>query len=426
MGDDNKDKPKIDDGEKLLEWIDNSDKFREEAEAKIEALEAKAVERDAQIDRLTEDAKKAAEGLTIIKKKDWENEDTPEGADYRFGKFLYGVRRRDTKMLATMGADLITPKDNDRDITIDKEWKMRQKTSDLGDPLTGDANTTDWQYALPAYIYAETFLRTMDVSSEIIPRLTRIPMRNRLVRWPAEGTTTFEFTFVTNEVTDKTEQKPTLTYVDLECETFAGYTGITDELQEDTFLDIGGILRIQAVEHLQATIETQALNGSGSPFTGALQNASVVTSTIDGTSFDSVTWADLRTAIQKLTTTKKRVGAVFFMHPTVWDGLISKQDGTGRYFFDPSRSGPRTAWGYPVLLSDNVPADADSAVSTAFIGFGNLKNIFHGTRMGMEIKYFDQTAYAVHSDENFYRIRTRFGDVVAIPANFVAITTASS
>jgi len=406
----------IDNPEKLQKWIDNSEKFQAEQAAKIEALVTQREEDKAEIAKLNEAVEKQ-EQITIIKKKKWEDEDSEEGKNYRFGKMLYAISHRDTNTLAQMGLEKVQ--------TTGREFKTYSLgKADLGTPLTGDASGTDWQYAIPAYIYATDFLRVMDVASEIIPQITKIPMSNRLIRYPTQGSTVFEFTYVTNEVTDKTEQKPTISYVDLECETFAGWVGVTDELMEDTFLDIGGILRMQAVEDLQYTIEEQTLNGSGSPFTGALRNTSVVSSVIDSTTFDGVTWADLLTGIEALTTKKQRVGASFVMHPTVWDILASKQDGSGRYFFDPTRGIGRTAWGYPVLLSDACPST--SATATAFILFGNLKHIYHGTRMGMEIKYFDATLYALQDDENFFRIRTRFGDVVSLPTNFVAITTATS
>ena len=54
MDEDDK-KDKIDNGEKLQEWIDNSNKFREETEAKITALEESGAEKDAEIARLKEE-----------------------------------------------------------------------------------------------------------------------------------------------------------------------------------------------------------------------------------------------------------------------------------------------------------------------------------------------------------------------------------
>jgi HK97 family phage major capsid protein len=411
MGDEEKNE-NIDNPEKLKTWVDNTEAVLASQKEEIETLKAKGEEDKAEIGRLKNDI----DGLTIIKKKDWEKENTEDGRSYWFGKFLHAIKQKDLKTIQEMGGKRIKYDPAIKDV---KEWSLGK--ADLGTPLTGDASGTDWQYAIPATIYATDFLRTPDVTSEIIPYLTKVPMSGRLIRYPTQGSTVFEFTFVTNEVTDKTEQLPTMSYVDLECETFAGWVGVTDELMEDTFLDIGSILRTQAIEDLQYTIEEQALNGSGSPFTGALQNTSTNTSTLDSTSFDDVDWDDLRIAIQQLTTKKKRVGAQWVMHPTVWDSLSDKQDGMGRYYWDPARAQGRSAWGYPVLLSDAMPTT--SASDTAFILFGNLKYIYHGTRMGMEVKYFDQTFYALQDDENFFRIRTRFADVVSLPENFVAIKT---
>ena len=146
MDEDDK-KDKIDNGEKLQEWIDNSNKFREETEAKITALEESGAEKDAEIARLKEEQAKQAE-FTIIKKHKWEDEETEEGKNYRFGKILYAIRNRDVKTLAAMGMEKV--KSDGRDL---KTYSLGQKT-DLGDPLTGDASGTDWQYAIPAYIYA--------------------------------------------------------------------------------------------------------------------------------------------------------------------------------------------------------------------------------------------------------------------------------
>jgi HK97 family phage major capsid protein len=106
--------------------------------------------------------------------------------------------------------------------------------------------------------------------------------------------------------------------------------------------------------------------------------------------------------------------------------LATQQDAVGRYYWDPTVAVSRRAKGYPVLLSDNVPDTDDSAVSTAFIVFGNPKYTLYGIRMGMEIKYFTETMYAVQDDENFFRIRTRFAGVVGLPANYAVLRTASS
>jgi len=44
----------------------------------------------------------------------------------------------------------------------------------------------------------------------------------------------------------------------------------------------------------------------------------------------------------------------------------------------------------------------------------------------MEMKYFDQTFYAVQDDENFWRVRTRQAFNIGIAANFAVLRTAAS
>ena len=428
MDDDKKDEiqlpEKVDSPEKLQEFVDNSKTLFNEQRDKITALENENV-------KLKDEIKAQESHIEIIKKDSWKDQDTQKARDYKLGKWwaqwMLGYAQVQPRPLSKTAARCVESlySKGVKPLVQKIRYDEAREKADLGTPLTGDATGTDAQYLVPQTIYEETILRTLMAQSEIIPRLNRKTMTGRLHRYAVEGTQV-SFTYVTNEVTDKTEANPTWTNVDLECETYAFWVGVTDELMEDTFADIGAQIRVQAVEALQNTIETQLLNGSGSPATGILQDTSVNESNIDSTAFDDINWDDLHLAIEDLTSRKKRDGAVFFMHPTIWDKLRTQQDANGRYFWDPATAGPRSAFGYPVLLSDNVPDLDDSATSTAFIGFGNLKYALWGVRMGLEFRYFDQTMYAVQDDENFWRVRTRQAFVVGIPANFSRLVTASS
>ena len=380
----------IDNPVKLQAWVDNTEN---------------------KIARLTEAVEK--QGDFNINRNDYKdnNSETWEASDYRLAKFFKAVRRKDNALIAEMGG-FASPKN------------FTSGTKDLGTPITGDDTGTVGSYVIPTRLYGDSVLRYANVASEIIPQLRRVTMEGRLIRWPTEGTAA-TLTFVTNEVTSKTETLPTVSYIDLECETFAGWTGVTDEYMEDSFVDVGGWLRQMITQDLIDTIEEQALTAT-SPFTGVLAYTSNVDLVIDGVTFDSVTWADLRALKNKLSTKRKRQRCGYMMHPTIWDILSSQQDGNGRYYFDPSRGGPRTAWGYPVSLSDAMPDEDASSAATDFITFGPLEQIMHGVRMGLEIKYFDQTMYAVQDDENFYRFRTRFAIKCANEAAFANMKTAAS
>jgi HK97 family phage major capsid protein len=409
--------------------------FVDGTNAAIEQLKAAEAEKQKAIDALagenkelkaeTTRLKNDLSGVIQINKINWEKSDSAEGADYRLGKYFAAFKLKDFKTMYNLGGRAVRSTENKViDIWPKVSDRMVEK-ADLGTPLTGDASGTDAQYLVPQTIYDASILRTLMVNSEIIPKLDKRNMSGRLHRIPKE-VTAVSFTVVTDEVTGKTETNPTWTYVDLTAETYAFWVGVTDELLEDTFTDIGAQIRIQAVEALQNTIEGQILDGSGSPATGLLRHASVNYVNMGSTSIADVSWGDLNNCIAALTTQKKKVGACWMMHPTVWDVLITDQDAMGRYFWDPANAGPRTARGYPVLLSDNMPDTSDSAASKAFLAFGNPYYMLWGIRMGMEMKYFDQTMYAVTNDENFWRVRTRQAFNIGIAANFAVLRTAAS
>jgi len=339
------------------------------------------------------------------------NSESYEASDYRLAKYFHAVMRGDKAVIADMGGT------SSRNFTRDK--------SDLGTPLTGDDSGTVASYGIPTRLYGDSILRYANTTSEIIPQLRKVTMAGRLIRWPIEGSVTADLTFVTNEVADKTEHKPALSFIDLECETFAGWVGVTDEFMEDTFVDIGAWIRQMAGQSYIDTVEAQCLTAT-SPFTGCTQYTSNVDYVSDSVSFDGLSWADLRNTKNALTTKRLRQRCAYVMHPTVWDIFASMQDGSGKYYYDPARSPIRSCWGYPVYLSDSMPDEDDSSTATVAAVFGPLDQIILGSRMGMELKYFSETMYAVQDDENFFRYRTRFGVKAIRESTFAHLVTAAS
>jgi HK97 family phage major capsid protein len=274
-------------------------------------------------------------------------------------------------------------------------------------------------------LYSETVLRILGETSELFPLVTKTTMPGRLVRHPVESTA-FALTYVATEVTAKTESIPTFTYIDQTARTYAGWVGVSDELMEDTFVDFARLFTTQAIEDLVDLNETQLLNTS-SPSTGVLQavgTASYIMAAGQAT-FDSVTWANLLSMQQEFTTRKLRRGSAYIMNPQIWDILCQEQDAMGRWYVDPVTAKPRTAWGYPIILSDSMPDLGDSNVSKKFIAFGNPARLIHGTRVGLEVRFFPETMYAVTQDESFFRIRTRLAHNVSIASAFCCLQTAA-
>ena len=439
--------PVIDTAEGVQEYVNATTKTLNEFRTEILSRDAAIAKKDTVIEGLEKEVKDIGD-LIIISKDKWKETDSERKKDYDFGVWTGAIQKRDYRTLAAQKTmiSITTKGQDDKVIRIEDAKKGTLKNlsaegekadvgnrlndggfvkEDLGTPLTGDASGTDAQYLVPQTIYETAILKTLEERSEIIPRFTRKTMAGRLLRYPTEGTK-FLFTYVTNEVTDKTEQNPTWSYKDLECETFAGWVGVTDEFMEDTYADIGGELRAQAIDALQLSVETQLIDGSGSPFTGILQDTGTTSLAMASTSFDDVEWSDVLALRAKLTTKGKRRGGVYMMHPTIWDILSQSRDPSGRFLYLPHAAAPKTIGGYPVLTSDNMPEADDTSAATGFIAFGNPSYTYYGIRMGLEFKYFTETFYAVQDDENFFRIRTRYAGIVAIPANYAILRTAAS
>ena len=425
----------------LQDWVDNIDKSIDDMQAKAKADEAAIKVKDDKIIALEKEVSDIGD-LVVINKDRWKDTDPKRAADYEFGKWLGAMQHRDFKTLAAFGTKILITNRSKPDyglvMPITEAGKylknlsgVGQKVSpepdggfktDLGTPLTGDATGTDAQYLVPQTMYETTILRTVNAASEIIPKFTQKQMTGRLHRYPVQNDVC-SFTFVTNEVTSKTEAKPDWAKVDLEAETYAFWVGVTDELMEDTFADIGGAIRQQAIDAYVVTVETQMLDGSGSPITGLLRDTGGNDLAMATSSILNADWDDLQDLSAKLTTKGKRVGAGYMMHPTIWDIFAQSKDADGRFYFQPNAAVPMTARGYPVWTSDNMPDIDDDTAAKSFIVFGNPTYTIFGIRMGLEFKYFDQTMYAVQDDENFFRVRTRLAGKIGQPANFATLTT---
>jgi len=403
----------IDDGEKLQGWLNGADR-------KFELI-------DEQLS-----------GIVQVNKGAWRETEPDTVLSEQLGHFARAVMRRDDVTLGKMGALRSKWEQGDLNAKIypidrlaggtDINSQTPGTKANLGTILSGDdSEGTGGQYLLPQTLYESLVLRTPFAGgSGVVSRCRNVTMPGRLMRYPTTGTE-FSFTHVTNEATDKTEVIPTFSYKDLECETYAGYFSVTDELMDDQIIDIGSIMREEAIEALAVdVIEEQILNSDSAPSVGALNNTSTVSYNMDSTSFDGIEWDDLHGATALLTQAKQRRGGVFVMHPTVWDILVDKKNAVGTYYFDPAIGPPMKAFSYPVLLSEVMPQLSETATATPFIIFGNLTNCLHGTRIGLEMRYYNSTMYSVTSDQNFFRIRTRQAFVVGIPANLVRITTAAS
>lgn len=243
-----------------------------------------------------------------------------------------------------------------------------------------------------------------------------------------------------------TGSQPTFEQVVLRAQTMVGITPMSNELLADANISVVDLLTELFAEAIAGEWDNQGLAGTGAPFTGILTDAGVtVFQPANGGGFSTFTGAatpdNARTLLSKVKPWSLQ-GAAFIMHRTVWALFQeAKASTSGNYFlstFNPVLTGVNaqgfplaqagTMWGYPVYLSDKMPTT--TAVSTKFVIFGNLRNLYLGMRSDMAVAISQDAT--IGSDNLFaqnmsaVRVVTRGAVVVGLPLAFAVLKTAAS
>ena len=242
---------------------------------------------------------------------------------------------------------------------------------------------------------------------------------------------------------------PVFQQVTLTAKSCIGLCTIGNEVLEDANVSIVDLLVELFAEAIAGQIDLGGLVGANG-FTGVLQDSgvNVVLPATGNSTFTLASTPDnLRDMISAVKTWALQ-GAGYVMHRSVW-GVIQKlkASGSGEYFVGTANplmnaiansaqgqsylaNSVGTIWGYPVFLSDKMPAITATAVSTKFIIFGNLKNIYLGLREEMEVAISNSAT--IGSDNTFaqnmsaVRVVARHAIAVGLPAALSALSTSAS
>lgn len=278
----------------------------------------------------------------------------------------------------------------------------------------------------------------------LVGKLARkIPMATDTMNVPRLGSSVA--IYYPGEGAAGTASQPVFENVQLLAKTAVGLTPMTNELLADANVDVVNLLVELFAEALAGDLDDQGLAGSGSPFTGLLEDANinvVDAPTGEDTFAEAANPDNLRDMIAKIKPWALQ-GAAFIMHRSVWSIIQKKKASTGGDYFvsaanpilmpnNAEQGYPNaiagTIWGYPIYLSDKMPST--SAVSTKFILFGNLKHLYYGTREGMSVSISEHAT--VGSDNLFeqnmsaVRVTQRQAIAVGLPAAFSVLKTAAS
>lgn len=217
---------------------------------------------------------------------------------------------------------------------------------------------------------------------------------------------------------------------------------LTRELLEDQEIDLFSFIATRVAEGFAKAEDTAFFAGDGEAgsggFTGLLENADVVDVDMASTetAFTDMDADHLYGLIDALPE-GAHANAKFYMNRTIM-GIVRKLKAEGDYIFQrPSETGPATIWGYPVVMVEVMPGVADTAVSTPFVLFGDLrKSSILGFRGGIGADRFNAGVVRnvaanadinlVTSDREAIRWIERVGALTILPSAVVRLTTAAS
>ncbi len=231
--------------------------------------------------------------------------------------------------------------------------------------------------------------------------------------------------FWTGEGEAKQSTQPGFSVVTQTLKKLAAIVPFTDEILEDSAINLTQLVAELFAEAVTKEEDVQFFNGTGSPWTGILNNNNV--NGVDAAGDASQTTADDLLAMIDATPSGALSGSKFYMSRTVFSTLRKLKDQNGNYILqNPGGSISGTIWNYPYELSDAFPALGDVSENDPYILFGNLKlGAIFGDKQQMRVKLLTEATITdtdgstginlAQQDMSALRIVERVGYVVALP-----------
>lgn len=254
---------------------------------------------------------------------------------------------------------------------------------------------------------------------------TQMNMGGRVAKIP-KLTSEPEVTWVTEGGSISTGQ-PAFGITQLNIKDAAIIVPITNDLLEDSEIDITSILGRIFARAFAKGEDYQLFNGDGSVFTGIMNHASVpaVAMPATKTSILNISANDLlnlNAAVHEAAEENSR----YFMHRTVLNVIRQLTNGTNGPYLFPST----TIWEYPWSKSSLLPSVTDTAVSKKFMCYGDLGYVYFGKKKDLTLQIADQATVDGVSlfQNNMMAIRAieRVAITIAFPEAFAVLKTAAA
>jgi HK97 family phage major capsid protein len=251
-----------------------------------------------------------------------------------------------------------------------------------------------------------------------------INMTRDIINLPSEAT--LVSVAWTAEESAATETEPTFGQVQLNARRLDGFGKVTNELLQDSAIDIVSILAEQFSYAIGQELDNQVLNGTGTPCSGVLTSAvgTDVKFASTQTNFSEVTATYLSQLIYSLNS-GYLAGARFIINRLGLHYVRTLKDSQNRPIFADIGGGtiPPTIYGFPYFMSEKITNT--TAAETAYIAFGQFKKFYIGRRIGASAIDLDPYTYFKENATQF-RYITRWGMKIGNSAAFARALTATS
>jgi len=264
--------------------------------------------------------------------------------------------------------------------------------------------------------------------------LTPIEMRGKEWRQPAldaDPTVTWE-----DESTAPTETKATFTRPAIIAKKLTAIDSLSIEVGEDSIPSIGNFL----VDRFQRCVRREEdrvvfagdISGLSDPFNGLLFHASVQVLTMASTmtTFDDLTLDDLVNVTDKVDDDVDEMNMRFIFSRSIRNLIRNMKVGSGdarQLWEEMARATPPTILGTPWSTTPVMPKQAASAVSTAFILYGDFRTgAYFGTRGPLRVDFSPHAGDSFAKGNVMMRVLERVGYEVVLGKAIARIRTAAS